>query len=712
MNKKGRPRRGDILAESIVRCVCLVQNALHPNESTKNCNLQPKFANYRGSQHISLFLIVVESLRVCQCFYLKTKIKHAVRLSSIRWCMKFLTLGFAFQLICFVSVSQQRLVTEVLVVGGGTGGTAAAIQCSRMGVATILVEETAWLGGMLTAAGVSCTDGNDELPSGMWQDFREALYSHYKTRNLGTGWVSNTCFEPHVGDSIFKAWAVREKKLTVLHGWYFDHVQKKGNKTVGAIFKNARGQFLTVEAKITIDATDLGDVFSNAGAVYDLGMEDKFYADEEMAPGKINLVQDLTWVAILKDFGATADKTIQRPTNYDSTRYFCSCTEAPCPFGNPKNVGAKQLLEYGRLPHDKFMLNWPAHGNDFYANVVDISPLLRNEILINAKQKTLGFVYFIQTQLGFKNIGFSDEFGTIDKLALMPYHREGRRLKGVVRLNVNHLAQPFDQKLMLYRTGIAVGDYPLDHHHGEVKEAPEIKFPNIPSFNVPLGALIPETIDGLIVCDKGISVSNLANGSTRLQPCVLLTGQAAGVLAALSIEGKVHPRNMNVKKVQAILLKEKCYLMPYVDVNPDNADWQAVQRVGSLGLVRGVGKPQGWANKTYFYPDSTITVAEFTKCLSQWNFVPTKLTGTGSTKTLTRGIALELITDFVVTSEFCNLKSKALQKFIHEFDARYKWNDQDKPIKRIELTSMLDFVLTRAFLFDVTLKGEVVQKIN
>lgn len=626
--------------------------------------------------------------------------------------MKFLIFGVAFQLICFVSISQQTLVTEVLVVGGGTGGTAAAIQCSRMGVATILVEETAWLGGMLTAAGVSCTDGNDELPSGMWQDFREALYNHYKTRNLGTGWVSNTCFEPHVGDSIFKAWAVREKKLTVLHGWYFDQVQRKGNKLVGAIFENKQGLSLTINAKITIDATDLGDVFSTAGADYDLGMEDRRYTEEEMAPAKINLVQDLTWVAILKDFGVTADKTIQRPTNYDSTQYFCSCTQAPCPSGEQKNVGAKQLLEYGRLPNDKFMLNWPAHGNDFYADVLALKPLLRKEALVNAKQKTLGFVYFIQTQLGFRNIGFSDEFGSIDKLALMPYHREGRRLKGVVRLNVNHLAQPFDQKLKLYRTGIAVGDYPLDHHHGEVKEAPAIKFPNIPSFNVPLGALIPEAMDGLIVCDKGISVSNLANGSTRLQPCVLLTGQAAGVLAAQSISENKQPRTASVKGIQAILLNEKCYLMPYADVKPDSPTWKVVQRVGSSGLMKGIGKPQGWANKTFFYPDSSISVSEFTKCLKEWNHTPTKFDGIGSTKKLTTDTALALITDFVVASDFCNLKGKALQKFIREFDARFKLGDEDRPIKRMELTSMLDFVLTRAFSFDVNLKGEVVQKIN
>ncbi|HRF19362.1 MAG TPA: FAD-dependent oxidoreductase, partial [Chitinophagaceae bacterium] len=69
--------------------------------------------------------------------------------------------------------------TDVLVIGAGVGGTAAAIQSARLGAKTILVEPTTMLGGMLTAAGVSCTDGNDQLPSGMWEEFRQALYKHY-----------------------------------------------------------------------------------------------------------------------------------------------------------------------------------------------------------------------------------------------------------------------------------------------------------------------------------------------------------------------------------------------------------------------------------------------------------------------------------------------------------------------------------------------------
>ena len=96
---------------------------------------------------------------------------------------------------------------SVLVVGGGTSGVAAALQCARIGVPVTLIESTTWLGGMLTAAGVSAVDGNYRLPAGLWGEFRDALVSHYGSLDaLKTGWVSQVMFEPHVGDSIFKSW--------------------------------------------------------------------------------------------------------------------------------------------------------------------------------------------------------------------------------------------------------------------------------------------------------------------------------------------------------------------------------------------------------------------------------------------------------------------------------------------------------------------------
>ena len=510
--------------------------------------------------------------------------------------------------------TEQTKQTDVLVIGGTTSGISAGLQSARLNVPTLIVEETPWLGGMLTAAGVSATDGNHRLNSGIWNEFRDKLRNHYGGEAaLSTGWVSATQFEPHIGDSIFKSMASAEKQLSVIYGFHLTGIVKDGNKVTGAVFENEQMERLTVQAKVVIDATDLGDGLAMAGAAYDLGMEAKSVTGEENAPDSANnIVQDLTWAAVLKDYGKGADKTIEKPKNYNAELFRGSCAMTV----DSILIDCKKMLGYGRLPNNKFMINWPRHGNDIYLNVVEMNWSQRREELKKAKERTLSFVYYIQTELGYKNIGLADdEFPTADKLAFVPYHREGRRLRGVQRLTINHVRDIYGGTPS-YRTGISVGDYPVDHHHACNPDAPKIHFPAVPSFNIPLGALIPEKIDGLIVSDKAISVSNIINGSTRLQPCVLLTGQAAGALAALSVQSNLQVREVNIRKVQQSLLDAGAYLMPLVDVNPTDKEFQAIQRVTASGILKVKGESYKWANRTWFYPDTTITVKEFSEGLN------------------------------------------------------------------------------------------------
>ena len=540
----------------------------------------------------------------------------------------------------------EPVYTDVLVVGGTTGGIAAALQTAKMGASTVVVEHTPWLGGMLSAAAVSCTDGNHELRSGIWESFRQALYKHYKSTNLFTGWVSETCFEPHVADSIFKAWVHAQPNMKVYYHWYFDKAIMEGNTIKGAVFENVRGQKLTVYAKCVIDATDLGDVYAAAGAAYDLGTEDSTQSGEKIAPGKSDVIQDLTWAAVLKDYGKGANKTIAMPPSYDATKYYCSTADAPCN-AKPYSLGTQKVLEYGRVKTTdgsiKYMLNWPAFGNDYYINIVEKKPIEREAHYNAAKNFTRGFIYFLQTELKQPNIGLAtDEVN--EGMAFMAYNREGRRLKGKVRLNIDHIASPFNYNL--YRTGISVGDYPVDHHHARYNgKVPPIPFPPVPSFNIPLGALMPEKIQGLVVCEKGISVSNIANGTTRLQPVVLLTGQAAGMLAAISFKQNIPVQNVSVTAVQKALLQEKVYLMPYSDVKHTDGAFEAVQWIGSWGIIKGIGKSVGWANRTYFKPDSLVTFAEITAGLNA--LVPLRFSEKiKPNEPVTTGVLFEMIARF------------------------------------------------------------------
>ena len=147
-----------------------------------------------------------------------------------------------FSLLALILISCSSVedkTVDVLVIGGTTSGTSAGISSARNGAKTLIVEATPWLGGMFTTQGVGACDGNHELNSGIWDEFRSHLRKHYGgAQALATGWVSHTLFEPHVGDSIFKSMAAAEKNLEVIHGYYFKEIIKEGNVVKGAIFEN------------------------------------------------------------------------------------------------------------------------------------------------------------------------------------------------------------------------------------------------------------------------------------------------------------------------------------------------------------------------------------------------------------------------------------------------------------------------------------------
>jgi hypothetical protein len=524
----------------------------------------------------------------------------------------------------FVKEWSQRIdqiqETEVLVIGGTASGICAGLQSSRLGVKTIIAESTPWLGGMLTAAGVSAFDGNHNMPAGIFGEFRARLYQHYGGSNkVSTGWVSNTLFEPHIGDSIFKAMAKNEKYLQINFHYELLSVKKEGNTISGVLFyDNQLQKNILIKAKRYIDATELGDVLAAANIPYDLGMESNDVTKEQVNKyGANDIVQDITYVAVLKDYG-TPQPLVERPKNYDSLEFDASNLSFYKDSTRTKPpVDAIKMLNYGKLPGNKYMLNWPIYGNDIYLNVVEKTPKERAALLEIAKQQTLRFVYFIQKDLGFRNLALADdEFKTKDKLAYYPYYRESRRVKGLSRMVVQHIATPFETERPLYRTGIAVGDYPIDHHHKKNPAAPQhLDFFSVPSFNIPISCLIPENQDNIIIAEKSISVSNVVNGTTRLQPCVMQIGQAAGLLAAQSVKDDLAPKKLSVRKLQNILLDANGYIMPYVDIKQNSPYFKAVQRIGATGLLKGVGVPNGWANTTYFYPEKNISFADF---VSTW----------------------------------------------------------------------------------------------
>ena len=120
-----------------------------------------------------------------------------------------------------------------------------------------------------------------------------------------------------------------------------------------------------------------------------------------------------------------------------------------------------------------------------------------------------------------------------------------------MRFTLNDITDPYAGTL--YRTAVGVGDYPVDQHHTRYSgwdELPDLYFHPIPSYGFPLGIVIPAGFPGLLVAEKSVSVTNLVNGSTRLQPVVLQIGQATGALAALAAAAGVDPSEVAVRRVQ------------------------------------------------------------------------------------------------------------------------------------------------------------------
>ncbi|MGM9788530.1 MAG: FAD-dependent oxidoreductase [Candidatus Cryptobacteroides sp.] len=502
------------------------------------------------------------------------------------------------------SVEQQG---TVLVVGGGASGCAAAIQAARLGVPTTLVEESPWLGGMLTSAGVTATDGCYYLRGGLFAEFTDKLASYYGSYDaLKTGWVSNILFEPHVGEEVFEQLCGAERMLRVVKECRFESAVKTG-KGWKVYFEDKDGHRLSYDCDILIDATELGDVAKAVGVEYRIGMDSSEETGEKAAIGPNEVVQDLTMVMTLKNYGK--DMSIAKPEAYDRSKYVNCCQNS---LNVPSNTGQTlwspaMMMSYGKCPGGKYMINWPISGNDYYVNMVDMSREEREEAIRQAKLHSLGFLYFLQTELGYNTYYLADdEYPSEDLFPFYPYHRESRRICGEYLFTVDEAASTFSTDA--YRTGIAVGDYPVDHHHFAHPqwENYKINFPKIIPFSLPLGCLVPLEVENLIVAEKSISVSNLINGSTRLQPVVMELGQAAGVLAFQALKDKLPIREVNIRSVQKELLKAGALMMPYRDCLSSDPDFESIHKIGLTGIMRGIGQTVGWSNECHFYPEENL----------------------------------------------------------------------------------------------------------
>jgi hypothetical protein len=482
----------------------------------------------------------------------------------------------------------QTYTADVLVVGGGTGGTAAAIQAARRGAKTILVSEFSWLGGMLSSAGVSAPDGNEleAFQTGLWGAFLRELQLR-QPGGLDNSWVSFFSYDPRVGAEIFADWVRQLPNLLWISGYVPLEVFKEGNCVTAVRFAD-----FTVKAKVILDATELGDLLALAEIPYRWGWELQSEWGEPSAPVDFNSltnkypVQAPTWVVVMQDYGEAVAPEIPAAPNYNPALFV----------GAWDDYGAEAFLNYGRLPGGLFMMNWPICGNDYGEGVGRLieSETARREFQTECLWHSQNFARFIQTQLG-RRYGLANQVFPYSPsphlplspgggaYALHPYYRESRRLVGLTTVKEQDILPMAGGRVAaLNIDAIAIGNYANDHHY------PGIKFQLQPKsirwggrwtgtpFTIPYRCLIPVDTDGLLVCEKNISVSHIANGATRLQPVVMGIGQAAGMAAAICVQLNCQPRDLPIRVLQEALLQDqfsRAAVVPLFNLPPTHADW-------------------------------------------------------------------------------------------------------------------------------------------
>ncbi len=347
---------------------------------------------------------------------------------------------------------------EILVVGGGLGGVAAALAGSRMRRKTILASPHAWLGGQLTTQGVP----PDEHPwiemfgaTESYRQLREAVRTHYRRHypltpavrrdpylNPGNAWVSRLAHEPRVAAEVIDDLLAPHESdgiLTVRRGYRPAAVETVGDMVRGVTLTGPDGNPLTVTADFVLDATELGDLLALSGTEHVTGAESQAQTGEPHAapePGPLNQ-QGFTWVFAV-EHRPGEDHRIGKPAMYDFWRSYRArfwpgphlgwdyphpmtlrTVRALLDFDDPSQAYSGRIgrvpvppedrvnfWTYRRILHarglegrfrDVVIVNWPQ--NDYWLQpLVGSGEETRAKALDEAKQLSLSLLYWLQTE--------------------------------------------------------------------------------------------------------------------------------------------------------------------------------------------------------------------------------------------------------------------------------------------------------------------------
>ncbi|MBP0465752.1 FAD-dependent oxidoreductase [Roseomonas sp. PWR1] len=420
---------------------------------------------------------------------------------------------------------------DVLVVGGGPAGVAAAVAAGRLGARTMLLERHNHLGGLSTGGLVIWIDRMTDWDGrrvirGFAEEFLDRLpkgalagppREAWGARDAATAawWAARTAafhgivtHSPTCDPEWMKATAlemVLEAGAEILfHAWGAEPVMD-GRAVRGAIFESKQGR-RAVLAKVVVDASGDGDLFHRAGAASDSDTDERdihHCINTSWLFAHVDMPRYLAWRAErLEEFSAFLARGKQEIGLFDKA--FVSWRDDVALFMGPRLAG------------------YDATQVDDLTEVEIRSHRLMLDHLRIYRRDAPGF-----------------EGATLMLSAPQIGVRHARRLRGVLSVT----REMWDGRV----------------HADEIGVSPSLapKFANV---SVPYGALVPERLDGLLAPGRHLSCDATSHSFLREIPQCWLTGQAAGVAAALAAGEGIEPRAVDPGAIRAALRRQGAYL--------------------------------------------------------------------------------------------------------------------------------------------------------
>lgn len=417
---------------------------------------------------------------------------------------------------------------DVIVAGGGPSGICAAVAAARMGAKVALVERYGILGGNLTVGHVGPILGTVSKGT-MRDELMEKLGVPENDMIGATGLVH----DPEKAKRVIADFVAAEENITVyLQTALADAIVEEG--TVTGVLISGREGLRALKAKVTIDATGVGDVAYFAGAAYEEGRPQDGLMQPVTLEFTLNGIDESRGIACIGDVD---DVEINGERFLDYTARLAAAGHLP------EHLSAVRLHR-STVPGERRVNTTQMHAID----PTKTQELFRAEVELR-KQIDL-IVNFLRKHVdGYENCRAT---GSATTLGI----RESRRVTGLYEMQREDVVsgRRFED--------VVVHDvnFIVDIHNPAGAGQAEDKIQYVEPYDLPYRSFVPVEMDGLLITGRSISGTHDAHASYRVMSICMAMGQATGTAAAMCAQAGLQPRKLDVTQLQAELTKQGCEL--------------------------------------------------------------------------------------------------------------------------------------------------------